>query len=182
VVIISLPFPNLSTNRLSLRKLVIDDKQELMRLRSDERVNKYLDRAPTKSLQETEAYIHKINKILTDKEGAYWAISLKNEDKLIGTICYWNFEPDKDLAEIGYELSPAYQGQGLMQEAVEKVIEYGFKAMQLKIITGLTDVANERSVSLLKKNNFQYDSDYRFVNKEDADGLAVYFLINDGKP
>ena len=150
-------FPLLTTDRLVLRKLEIDDAGELLKLRSDESVNKYLERPKSRTINEVIEFINKIQAGISKNESFYWAISLKNESKLIGTICLWNLDKENSRAEVGYELLPAYQGKGLMQEALSKIIEYCFQILGFKTITAYTDSANERSVRILEKNNFRRD-------------------------
>jgi ribosomal-protein-alanine N-acetyltransferase len=172
------PFPVLTTERLILRPLVTSDREELMKLRSDEQVNKYLDRPPTITLADADAFIQKIDGVINNKQGIYWVIGLKDEPALIGTICYYNLLHERDMAEIGYELMPNYQGKGLMQGAITEVIRYGFEVMRLKIITALPHPANESSVKLLNKIGFVSDEGFEYVSKEEADGLAVYVLTS----
>jgi ribosomal-protein-alanine N-acetyltransferase len=170
------PFPELFTERLALRALRPTDAEELLQLRSDKQVNLYLDRPPTTTRVGAEAFIEKITKIVSNNEGAYWAISLKTDQKLIGTICYWNFDTEKEMAEIGYELMPTHQGKGLMQEAIAAAINYGFKEMRLKVIVAVTHPDNAGSSKLLIKNGFVLDAGNEFVSEEEAEGQKVYLL------
>ncbi len=110
----------------------------------------------------------------------YWVISLKNAPGLIGTICLWNFDTEKNMAEIGYELMPDHQGAGIMNEAMQAVANYSFDELQLRILAALTHPDNEASVNLLKRNGFVLDEINEFVSKDDAEGLMVYALVNDG--
>ncbi len=96
---------------------------------------------------------------------------------LIGTICLWNFEITKAQVEIGYELSPMYQGKGIMHEAAEKIIEYAFETMQAKTVTALTTPNNIPSKKLLERCGFKADLLHKYVNIEEAEGQAVYFLL-----
>lgn len=171
-----IPFPVLTTDRLVLRKLDLSDNEALLKLRSDESVNRYLDRPPTNTIADAEAFVHKIAAIVQNQQGIYWAITLKGEDALIGTICFWNFNEEKSMADIGYELMPQYQEQGFMQEAMAKVLAYAFDIMQLKVITGLVHPENENSIKALKRNGFTLDEFNENVNKEDAGEEAVYVL------
>lgn len=171
------PFPQLTTNRLILRKLQPNDSNDLLIIRSNEQVNKYLDRPGAVTIQDISAFINKIHGIIEAGEGVYWVLSLKDSTKVIGTICYWNFNPEKDMADIGYELLPDYQAKGLMQEAVAAVIAYGFNVMELKVISAVTHPDNESSANLLKRNNFKLDTGYQYISKEDADGQLVYVLM-----
>lgn len=152
--LLNTPFPELSTERLILRRLVPEDDKAIARLRSDERVNRYLERPPTTNLKEAGHFIEKINASIENRESFYWAITLKEEQALLGTICYWNLEPENDRAEIGYELHPDAQGQGIMQEAITCVIQFGFEQLKLNSITACSRSDNLKSVRLLEKNKF----------------------------
>src|ERR1700739_2910268 len=99
-----IPFPILETERLVLRQLDIGDENEIFQLRSDEGVNKFLDRPRANTLDDAKRFIEKIVKGINGNECLYWAITLKNEKKLVGTICLWNFSLENNSAEIGYEL------------------------------------------------------------------------------
>ena len=171
-------FPLLTTDRLVLRKLEIDDAGELLKLRSDESVNKYLERPKSTTINEVIEFINKIQAGISKNESFYWAISLKNESKLIGTICLWNLDKENSRAEVGYELLPAYQGKGLMREALSKIIAYGFQILSFKTITAYTDSANERSVRILEKNNFRRNKalEYEYFQKEGFGNEVIYSL------
>ena len=152
------PFPTLNTERLTLRLLTYADDHALFRLRSDGRVNRFLDRPPTTTLGDARTFIEKIETAIKNGESFYWVIALKNEDALIGTICYWNLVKEDDQAEIGYELHPDFQGKGIMQEAITAVLRFGFEQLKLKTITAFPRQDNRKSIQLLEKNNFSVDS------------------------
>ena len=170
------PFPELMTVRLILRQLKVKDSNEILILRSDERVNEFIDRPLAVNVEDAILFIQKIEKGISDNKSFYWAITFENEDILIGIICIWNISVEDNSAEIGYELLPDFQGKGIMQEAILKVLDFGFYTMKLKIITALPHPANKKSIAILLKNNFLLDEDYQFVSKEEADGLLVYYL------
>jgi ribosomal-protein-alanine N-acetyltransferase len=163
------PFPELITSRLLLRQLSPDDAAEIFQLRSDEKVSALIDRPIANSIDDARQFINKIITIQKNNEGLMWVITLKDSPKLIGTITYWNIVKEKDEAEVGYELLPQYRGQGIMHEALLKVIEFGFKTIRLKTIVADPKAINERSVRLLEKCGF--------VKKGAADdGYIIYEL------
>jgi [ribosomal protein S5]-alanine N-acetyltransferase len=170
------PFPVLDTARLVLRRLTMNDCYELLKLRTDDSVNQYLDRNKSMNMDEATAFVEKINKVIDEQVSVYWVISLKDDPKLIGTICLWNFEPHKDLVELGYELMPAHQGKGIMQEAAERVIGYAFDALKVKVITAVTHPDNAASVKLLTRTGFKPDKNHLYVRQEDVEGHIAYFL------
>lgn len=155
--------PLLSTERLHLRGLLDSDTPQIMAIRSNPEVNKYLGRSNDITIDEARSFIKKIEGIVSRSEGFYWAVTLKEDNDLIGTICYWNLEPVDKKAEIGYELYPDQQGKGLMQEALSAVLTYGFETANFEIITAFPVEGNESSVKLLVKNGFylagQFPSD-----------------------
>lgn len=148
------PFPLLTTERLTLRQLTLEDDNEIFLLRSDRSVNKYLDRPIAKTVDDARQFINKINTGISKNELIYWAITFKNHPKLIGTICLWNISEDRTKAEIGFELLPEYQGMRIMQEVLLIVIQYGFETMKLCSIEGEVDPNNLKSLKLMEKNGF----------------------------
>jgi ribosomal-protein-alanine N-acetyltransferase len=174
------PFPDLKTPRLTLRQLRHEDADEIFILRSDPSVNEFLNRKKAQTIEDAEEHIAKINKGISNNESVMWAITLADDTKLIGTICLWNIIKEKDFAELGYELLPQYQGKGLMQEALSKVLEYGFDHLQLKTVEAWLSAKNIRSIKLLEKNNFKRDLDTENkMDKKDEDDLIVYSLTKE---
>lgn len=147
------PFPNLATERLNLRQIIIEDLNEFFILKSDERLLKYYD-AKAKTYEEVRQFLQKTNVEINKNECIVWGIALKNENRLIGSICFWNISEEQSKAEIGYELMLNWQGKGIMQEAITAVIEYGFHNMKLQLIEGFPNPNHSKSVKLLERNNF----------------------------
>ena len=167
------PFPILKTERLVLRQLLNSDNTAIFLLRSDERVNQYIDRPQQHNIDEATAFINKINMGIEQNQSVYWAISLKNNAELIGAICLWNFSLNHLTAELGYELIPTFQGQGIMNEAINSVIQYAFEKIDLETIVAYTHKDNKSSIKLLEKNGFIWEAD-----KIDEDNLSnlIYSL------
>ena len=153
------PFPALQTERLQLRKLSLDDAEEIFFLRSNDEVNKYLDRASVNNIDEAMAFINKVNIGVANDNWMYWAICFKDNPKLIGTICFWNLNEEENKAEIGYELNPEYQGKGIAKEALTKIIEFGFDILRVEKIEAYTHNKNFASTKLLEKFKFIRDTD-----------------------
>lgn len=149
------PFPIFKTERLTLRQLVSSDANEIFALRTDGNVNKYLDRKPSKSIDDAKTFILTINENIQRNYSIYWAITLNDIDKLIGTICLFDFSDNNLKAEIGYELLPDFQGKGIMQEATSKIIEFGIQQIGLNSIEAYTHFENQSSTRLLEKFNFK---------------------------
>ena len=167
------PFPVLKTERLTLRQLVTRDANEIFALRSDINVNKYLGRNSSKSIDDAQVFIQTINENIQKNISIYWAITLSDTYKLIGTICLFDFSDDNLKAEIGYELLPDYQGKGIMQEATSKVIDFGIQHIGLHSIEAYTHSENQSSRRLLEKFNFKKHS-------VDGNNLMIFKLTLNG--
>jgi ribosomal-protein-alanine N-acetyltransferase len=152
-----IPFPDLTSQRLRLRELESQDQQEIFSLRSDERVNRYLDREPAHSVQDAINFIDRINNGIEKNENVYWAICLKENPRLIGTICLYNISIKSQQAELGYELNPFYHGKGIMHEAIDTVIKFGFDSLNLKSILAVPAKENINSIRLLERMGFTPD-------------------------
>ncbi|MCW3092538.1 MAG: family N-acetyltransferase [Ferruginibacter sp.] len=172
------PFPGLVTERLILRRLSPGDAQEIFLIRSDESVNEFIDRSPATTLEDAMNFIEKIDSGINASQSMYWAIQLKTDPTLVGTICLWNIEKEKQQAEIGFELRPAFQGKGIMQEAVEMVIQFGFDTMQLQMIIAFPQFNNKRSLRLLAKNDFSRNLQLEQEMSPGLDPYVIYTLSN----
>jgi len=111
-------FPFLSTERLNLRRISDEDEKKVFFRRSDKEMSQFLDRDPAQSINEARKWIRMINKGIDDNQYIAWAIALKNDPILTGTISFWNVKYEHYRAEIGYAPHPLFQGRGLMKEAM----------------------------------------------------------------
>src|SRR5699024_4816900 len=102
-------------------------------------------------LDETEWYqtIHK------ERTGIRWGMTLKDEERIIGSCGFLNIHPKHYRTEVGYELSKDYWGKGIADEALKAVISYGFQHFQLERIEALIEPENVRSLKLIEKQGFK---------------------------
>lgn len=173
------PFPLLTNKRLILRQITDSDVNEIFFLRSDEEVMKYIDKAPAESLNDAFDFIKKIAGLEKSNDAITWAITLRDDPKLIGTICLWNIQKEHYRAEVGYNLHPDYWGKGIMQEAMLEVLRYGFEVMMLNSIEANVNPGNKASIKLLERNNFTREAYFRenyYYNGKFLD-TAIYSLL-----
>jgi ribosomal-protein-alanine N-acetyltransferase len=148
------PLPILTTEQLTLRQLSMADQHNIFDLRSDSENNKYLDRAPSKTIEEAINFINMVNENIKTNNSLYWAITLTKTRIFAGTICLYDFSYEKNSCEIGYELLIEFQGKGIMKEATERVIDFAFQTLGVQKIIALTHKMNQKSTNLLTKLNF----------------------------
>lgn len=148
------PFSELSTQRLLLKTVTQEDIQEVLFLRSDPEVNRYIFRKEKVERPQALAFIERVANGLANRDFYYWGITRKESPKMIGSICLWNISDDRSQAELGYDLHPDFQGLGIMSEAVQAVFKFGVQQMGLARIEAFTHKENQSSKKLLERNGF----------------------------
>jgi ribosomal-protein-alanine N-acetyltransferase len=166
--------PLLTTERLTLRQLQSSDDKAIFTLRNNGQVNAFIQRPLLNNRNEAQYFITVIDEGINNKEWLYWALILKSNQQLIGTICLWHFSKGNTVAEIGYEMHPDYQGKGLMSEAIQTIIRYGFHILHLKRIEAYTQPANAMSIKLLEKNGFLLVS----VSNQPSTSREIRFILD----
>jgi ribosomal-protein-alanine N-acetyltransferase len=169
-------FPRLYTERLILKKVLKKDYNFIHKLHSDPIVNAFVGRENTTTLEQAREYIERISGMVKKKECLYWAITLSNNDALIGSACCWNFDHESDIVEIGYEMLPEFQGKGYMKEALQAVLKFTFNNLKAKVITAFPSSDNINSVAILKKLNFVFENQ-NYNNKHvNIENIVTYTL------
>lgn len=173
------PFPTLTTDRLVLRKLVLEDAPEIFIQRSHPTIQKFIKREPPKTIEDARTWLKMVLEREQENESITWAIVLKGNERLIGTICLWNIEKESDMAETGYSLHPDHFQKGIMNEAMEAVTAYGFDVMKLKRMDAYTHKDNVASRRLLEKNGFERNLDFEstYEDKAELEYNVIYTLV-----
>lgn len=166
-------FPILESNRLILNQFSKEDKNVVFFLKSDREVNKYIKRDFYVDIKQAEDFIELINNNFAEDKSYSWALRLKDQPEMIGSICLWNFSDDKKTAELGYDLKPEFHGKGLMTEAVELILDYGFSHLKLQQIEAFTSFKNAPSIALLEKFGFKLNENRK---DEDNDDNLIFEL------
>ncbi|MCR8842643.1 GNAT family N-acetyltransferase [Paenibacillus sp. SC116] len=159
-------FPKLETKRLILRELTLADGDGVFKHFSDAEITRFMDIEPCKDIKEAEEIIQ----FHIDDTGCRYGLFSKANGEFIGTCGFhcW-VQGTESKAEIGFDLSTRFWGQGYMQEALVKLIKVGFDVMRLDFIEATVEVGNVRSQKLLGKMNF-------VKHEELKDGLGYYTL------
>ncbi len=155
------PFPVLETDRLLLRRVLPEDQEIIFKLRSDPQLMKYIDRPLLETQDDALELIKKYDETIDSNQGINWGMVDKAQDQLIGTIAFWRMDKPNYRAEIGYMMLQPFQGRGLMQEAMTKIISYGFEVLKLHSIEANVNPKNEASKKLLGKHGFVQEAYFK---------------------
>ncbi|MDA9349406.1 GNAT family N-acetyltransferase [Polaribacter sp.] len=149
-------FPILKTQRLTLRKLKLDDAAVILALRSSEEINKFVATKRMQNLEEAKDFIQTCNALFQKEKRIFWAIT--KQEEVLGTIVLHRISLTRKYAEIGYKLKTEMQQKGFMNEAITAVLHFGIEQLNLKTIEAYTHKNNVRSIMLLEKHQFIFQA------------------------
>ncbi len=145
----------LETPRLILRQFTQADAPLILSLNSDPEIVKYVHEPTLKTIEQAE-------KILTDiilpqykNNLGRWAIHVKDSMDFIGW-CGLKYLPEPDEIDLGYRLMQKAWGHGYATEAAQASLDYGFKELDLKLITGRAHIENLASIKVLEKLDMDF--------------------------
>jgi len=151
----------LYTKRLKLRALSINDLDAFYNYAKKPHIGPMAGWEPHKSIEDS---LKILQSMIKQKE--VWGITLKDDDTLIGTIglhCRDEEMAKHNIKELGYVLNDTYWNQGLMTEAAQRIIFYGFNHLKLdKILCGHY-IYNVQSKRVIEKLGFSF---YKQFEKE----------------
>jgi ribosomal-protein-alanine N-acetyltransferase len=158
----------LETERLWLREFVPEDAQACFELNSIPEVLKYTGETGPGSVEEVRQGLCDRPLLDYQKHGfGRWAVIFKQTGELIG-MAGLKYLDDLQEVDLGYRILPKYWGLGLATEASLPCIAYGFDALRLPRILGLVDPENIRSVRVLQKLRFVFDSMIEYRSQQTA--------------
>lgn len=142
----------LETERLILREFVQEDWREVLAYQSDPRYLEYYawtDRTPEEVQEFVQQQID--NQFQEPRTKFQLAVTLNTSGRLIGNCGIRKDAPESHKADIGYELSPNYWGQGYATETARAMVEFGFTKLKVHRIWAHCVADNTRSRRVLEK-------------------------------
>ena len=167
----------LTTDRLTLRPWRESDLNDFYEYASVDGVGQMAGWNPHRNVEESQM-------ILSHFIKGKHVFALEHHGKVIGSLGVEEYSeenyPELDALqgrEIGYVLSKAYWGQGLMPEAVKAVINWLFNEEKLDfIIVGHFD-RNARSKRVIEKCGFQYVKTTKFETRYDTVENSMEYIL-----
>ena len=149
--------PEITTSRLLLRRLKTTDYRDMYEYACDPNVTRFLTWQPHPNPAWTMRYLAYVATRYRAGEFFDWAVVLRENQKMIGTCGFTSFSYEHNSAEIGYVLNPSYWGQGIAPEAVQAVMDVGFRVLNLHRIEAKFILGNERSRRVMEKAGMSFE-------------------------
>jgi aminoglycoside 6'-N-acetyltransferase len=151
----------LSTERLTLRRLVPADWSDLLEFLSNEQTFRYtsghpLDEEAVLRWLESDPHV----KLTTPDQTFFLGLTLRDGGKLIGYIGLRVAAPDLLQATITITLNPVFQKQGLALEALQRVLNFCFQEIRLHRVAATCDSRNLPAVKLLGKAGLRREGEF----------------------
>ena len=149
--------PVIETPRLTLRRLTMRDSMDMYHYARDPEVARHVLWSAHRSVWDTRAYLRWILYQYRNGEPGSWGIADRETGKIIGTIGFMSYQPDNKLAEVGYSLSRAYWGRGLMTEALTAVLKESFTVLELNRVEAMHFTDNPASGRVMEKCGMRHE-------------------------
>ncbi|MFO0727849.1 MAG: GNAT family N-acetyltransferase [Myxococcota bacterium] len=151
----------LDAERVCLRPLEARDLHDFMRLRASPEIARYTVRPVTTDEAVVQAHLDEIRAGVATGEFFQWGITVRGEDRVIGTVSIFELDQEQGRAELGYVLHPERWGHGLAEEAVRRAIRFAFEELKLRRLEADVDPRNTPSLALMDRLGFEREGYFR---------------------
>ncbi len=139
------------TDRLILRKLLLNDVNLLYKYSQEEITKKELPDEVFESIEKTKEVVETLISNYDNNYPLVYGIILKEKNHIIGHISL--SEIDKGI-EIGYAIGTDYQKRGYASEIINPFIHWSKENLNIDRIYGIVKKENKASWKILEKSGF----------------------------
>ena len=182
-------FPEISMGDLILREKQPEDVENFFAYYSNPEVNKYILCHIPQDIEDAKKELNFWRNVYYRGDGIYYAIALKNTNKMIGSIGLTGYNPYHNRLEISYDLSQQYWRRSIMKHAIKNILKFGFEQFAQRMnkpainrIEAFVSTANEPSKNLLLKSGFTLEGilrQHRYHNGKFVDVYSFSILRDD---
>lgn len=150
----------LETERLILRDMQLEDEATFVAISQDAKYQRFYDQSdcePNKYRKLTRLFIEQACE--RPRKSYQLAIEHRMTGQFIGTICL-RLEKENQ-ASVGAGLSREYQGSGLIREAAQALVQYGFSNLGVHRIYAETINQNRAAIRLCQALGMRKEAHFR---------------------
>ncbi|XZF14798.1 GNAT family N-acetyltransferase [Chitinophagaceae bacterium MMS25-I14] len=169
----------ITTERLSLHAFDPASYHEIFTTCTDEEITCILGLQSAEELQEEKCRFQK--GIAThNRSFVNFQIRTAGTNEMLGWCGFHTWYTQHERAEIGYALRhEQHMGKGIMTEALNAIVRYGFEVMNLNRIEAFIGPGNTASVKLVKQAGFKKEGllrEHYFKNGRHEDSVVFSLL------
>ena len=148
------PPENLLTDRLRLRKPVLEDAEFVFTYGQDEEVARYMLWKKHECIDDSRQFLERCIRVWEENTAFPWLIEKKEQGSPLGMI---EISIKAHMVNVGYVLSRPYWGRGYMTEAVSTVRDWAMAQPQIFRFWAYGDVDNHGSRRVMEKAGMQFE-------------------------
>lgn len=171
--------PELTTPRLTLRRMMVADASDMYEYACRQDVTKYLTWYPHPDRDYTREYLQYIGNRYAAGMFYDWAVIYEPDCKMVGTCGFTSFNCSSDSAEVGYVLNPEYWGKGIAAEALTRVLQFAFENLKLHRVEAKFIEENQRSRRVMEKVGMQFEGVMRegMLIKDTYENIGICAIL-----
>ena len=165
----------LETKRLFLRPFQENDAADLYEYAKDPKVGLPAGWPPHKSMEESREIIRTVFAAPNT-----FAVVDRASGKVIGSAGFTGKTREEFLQkndELGYALSPAFWGRGLMPEAVSELLRYAFEELGLAAVWCSHYADNPQSQRVIEKSGFSFQMEESILDSPTGQEKPAKFYV-----
>lgn len=172
------------TDRLTLRRYVESDYDDLLKLQSNDDVTRFLLYESKTPEQVRESLAGRLADVPMDADGQALtvAVILRDTGQHVGEVTLFLVNTEHRLGELGFVFHPDFHGHGYAAEASVELLRLGFEQLGLHRIIGRLDARNTGSAKLLERLGLRREAHFirnEFVKGEWADEVVYAMLVEE---
>lgn len=144
----------LTTERLSLHRLSLDDAGYVLELVNEAAFMQFVGDKGLRTIDDARRYIRDVPLADYARYGYGGYLVRRRADRTPVGLCGLYQRPNLDHPDLGFALSHVHVGRGYAYEASLAVVDYAGKVLALPRVAALVDSANERSIHLIERLGF----------------------------
>lgn len=165
-----IPASELTTSRLRLRPLTVEDAPDIFAYASDPEVARFTLWPPHKSLDFSKGFL----RLFTQPAFLSWAIIPGGSEEVIGMVFLHSWTKHHRKAEIAFNLARAHWRKGLVTEASGRVLDFAFSTLNLNRVEATCMPGNLAARRVLEKVGMAHEgrmrqSHFRYDGAHDMD-------------
>lgn len=170
----------LESKRLRLRPFEMSDAERVAELANDYSIYEMTLRLPHPyTLQDAEQWIAIHPQLRETGTETPFAIILKQVNALVGSIGLKNIDHYNKSAEIGYWIGRTWWNKGIVTEAAQRLLKYGFEELGLNRIHGHFIPKNAASGKVMEKIGMRREGLLRQMVVKDGvfEDIVLYSIL-----